>query len=257
MSQVNEIAFTLNGVTYKFKMTYHPDNPCDQGMIEEFQKYGCCEPEVMHVMQRVIKPGMTVIDGGANVGFFTLVMSQMVGPNGKVIAIEPGENNLWKLELNLKLNKVKNVEIVRRPLWRTHEKVKLYLSLDPGLNTVGNIGMAFKEYDAVTLADYPSAGFIKLDIEGAEQATLEGDKFTRSYIVAEMNEKAMAFLKSSQEGLRGWMRGNGYQCFVLHKNGNLPSFVPENVRIIPPNTNTNVLFSTLDNVAQIWPEVRA
>ncbi len=258
MSRTNDISFTLNGLTYKFSMTYHADNPCDQGMMGEFNRWGCCEPELLHVMQRVIKPGMFVIDGGANVGFFTVIMSGLVGKDGKVIAIEPGENNLWKLEQNLKLNKCKNVEIIRRPLWREHENVRFYLSPDPGLNALSHRGAGFKEYDAVTLADYPKVDFIKLDIEGAEQDALMGAGYISCpYIVAELNEQAMGMLKSTQASLRSLMRAYSYKTFVLHKNGVMPTLVPDESRIISLVKNTNILFSSEQSVGKAWPEVVA
>jgi FkbM family methyltransferase len=258
MSQINDISFTLNGVTYKFKMTYHPDNPCDIGMMTEFNKWGACEPELLHVMQRVIKPGMFVIDGGANVGFFTVLMSQMVGPKGKVLAIEPGENNLWKLEQNLKVNKIKNVEIVRRPLWNRHERVKLYLSPDPGTNSLAPQATGFKEMEAMTLADCPGSDFIKLDIEGSEGYALEGDEGASipPYIVVELNELAMARLKSTQGDLRDMMLSKGYETFLIHRNGSLPSLVPEDTIIVPQVLNTNIMFSTLEWVSKAWPEAR-
>jgi len=256
-SSINDVSFTLNGVTYKFRMIYHPDNPCDKGMVEQFQLYGCCEPELLHVMQRVIKPGMFVIDGGANVGFFSVLMAKMVGDKGKVLAIEPGDNNLWKLEQNISLNKLKNVEIVRKPLWRAHEKVKFYFAMDPGTNTLGNNGGACKEYDSVTLADYPQADFIKLDIEGAEEAALLGaaDKLQCQYIVAELNEQAMALLGASQERLREFMAEHHYETFLLHKSGALPTRVPSQTRIIPSMMNTNILFSSIYAVGEVWKEV--
>ncbi len=259
MSQVNAVSFTLNGVTYKFKMTYHPESYCDKGMMQEFQKWGCCEPELLNVMQRVIKPGNFVIDGGANVGFFTIIMSQMVGDSGKVIAIEPGENNLWKLEANLKINKIKNVEIVRKPLWREHGKVKFYMALDPGTNSLGNRGGASKEYESVTLADYPKADFIKLDIEGAEEAALKGagDNLECPFIVAEINEVAMGMLDSTQGSLRDYMAKHSYETFVLHKSGALPTRVPSQTRIMPEVVNTNIMFSSMWSVGEVWREVNA
>jgi FkbM family methyltransferase len=52
----------------------------------------------------VIRPGMTVIDVGANVGQMTLEMAELVGPKGRVIAIEPGSGNLALLRRHVEGN---------------------------------------------------------------------------------------------------------------------------------------------------------
>lgn len=52
------------------------------------------EVDTIHWLREVVKPGMTVVDIGANVGQMTLEMAELVGPAGRVIAIEPGPGNL-------------------------------------------------------------------------------------------------------------------------------------------------------------------
>lgn len=71
---------------------------------------GAFEPETVRAFARIIKPGMTVLDIGANVGAHTLQLARMVGPEGRVIAIEPTDWAFAKLKDNLALNP----EIARR-----------------------------------------------------------------------------------------------------------------------------------------------
>src|SRR6266550_2713563 len=73
--------------------------------------------EVGNVMIRVVQPGDSVIDAGANLGFFSMFMSQLVGPSGKVLAIEPDPNVRSNMELSLAQNKIENVAVCDYVLW--------------------------------------------------------------------------------------------------------------------------------------------
>lgn len=247
----NRIAFKVNGKEFSFKMTYDEGNPCDRDLIACFAHLGICEPEVVCAMERIVRPGDTVIDGGANIGFFTIYLSLLVGPEGKVIAIEPGENNLWKLEANIRLNKLKNVQIVRKPLWRNHDMVTLHMRSEGGRNSLFP-GESFGRhmFEACTLSDFPPARLTKLDIEGAEVAALqtwEGNGF----VICEMNQKALAMLGEDQDTLRA----NG-ETFIMQKDGNLPMLVPPGTKIVTELQNTNILLSTVEDVQEVWKEVR-
>src|SRR3989338_6589419 len=52
---------------------------------------------------KIIKPGWTIIDIGAYIGYYTIHFSKLAGPKGKIIAFEPDSNNLSILKKNLKL----------------------------------------------------------------------------------------------------------------------------------------------------------
>jgi hypothetical protein len=58
----------------------------DRFILPELREHGCWEPEESALLRKVIEPGMTVIDVGANVGYSALVMSQAVGEDGLVMA---------------------------------------------------------------------------------------------------------------------------------------------------------------------------
>ncbi len=65
----------------------------------EFQEF-----ETIAWLREVVRPGMTVIDIGANVGQMTLEMAELVGPAGKVIAIEPAPGNVELLREHVRAN---------------------------------------------------------------------------------------------------------------------------------------------------------
>ncbi|MEM3406001.1 MAG: FkbM family methyltransferase [Candidatus Pacearchaeota archaeon] len=61
----------------------------------------------------ILKKGDIVIDAGAYIGLFTLYASKKVGKNGLVIAYEPDPENYKNLLENIKLNKCKNVKLIK------------------------------------------------------------------------------------------------------------------------------------------------
>ena len=67
------------------------------------------EPHVTAFMRRQLKPGMNVIDVGANIGYFTVLASKLVGDTGSVLAFEPNSENARLILLDVELNNLKNV----------------------------------------------------------------------------------------------------------------------------------------------------
>jgi len=262
LSETIDIEFAVAKREFKLKMLYDAQFKSDHDMLAQFRVRGCCEPEVMHAMVRCVRPGDFVIDGGANTGVFTLVLSHLVGDDGEVLAVEPGQNNIWKLEENVRINKRKNVHIERKPLWSKSEKVKLHMGSHSGQNSLARNGetMAVVSMEAISLDMLdPIPRLIKLDIEGSEEAALRGaSRFLYEqacpYIVCELNDEALTRLGGSQDKLRDYMREQGYSMFLLHDNGSLPTCVPRDTVVKSQRANLNVLFSTLEKVSEVWPE---
>ena len=68
----------------------------------------------------------------------------------------------------------------------------------------------------------------------------------------EMNEAALKYMGSSQYELRD----RAYYTFLLQKDGNLPMLVPEHTTIITERQNANILLSSIEDVEEVWTEVR-
>src|SRR4029079_15787548 len=86
------------------------------------------EPEVANVIKRFVKPGDVVVDAGASIGFFTCLMSKVVGGDGLVLAFEPNLESFENLERNVydKRN-LANVRTFRIALWdRDLSELKLW-----------------------------------------------------------------------------------------------------------------------------------
>ena len=65
---------------------------------------GAFEKRTVAAYSRLVRPGMTVIDIGANIGAHTLPLAKLVGPTGRVIAVEPTIWAVERLRANLDLN---------------------------------------------------------------------------------------------------------------------------------------------------------
>lgn len=259
------IDMTVKERNIQFDLTFDPGFIADV-CTKTFLNYnGACEPEVVHVMRRVIRPGDFVIDGGANVGFFTLLMSRLVGEQGHVEAFEPATVNFKKLRKNLEINKVENVTAVNKALWRTdHEQLQLYISHDTGLCSLRLFegALAALPVGGLTL-DRWCGGYdqrprlIKLDVEGAEEDVLVGAKRLLEgvdFVICELNVGALDRFGSSQHDLRAYMERQGYEMFLTQENGDEPEFVSTD-RVVEGPENLNVLFSTKERVRKAWEEV--
>jgi FkbM family methyltransferase len=265
MPQIVDINFEINKHKFAFQLTHDPNSLPDRDTLICMKQFGCPEPEIVHLMTRVLRPGDFAIDGGANIGFFTIIMSKLVDCNGIVLAVEPGENNLYKLKENLKLNKLINFEICNRPLWSSSEDVTLYYHEHPGMNALSAYEPMLggkKVLQGITLSTWHTTPrLIKLDIEGAEEHALRGAQKHLvnhvPYIVCELNPEALKGLGSTQESLRKFMREWGYSAFLLSAAGELPSLVPDLTTIgesLDHNGTVNILFSTVEKVGTAWPE---
>lgn len=268
VEMIHDIHLQIANRDVEIKLDLDPANLCDIGIIDCCHAGKPCEPEVCNVLARVLKEGDCAVDGGANVGFFTVLMSRLVGPTGHVYAFEPGGNNLPKLAANIKLNGLENVTVIDRPLAaRLGATVTLYEHDHPGYNSLWpdlSKKVTVERVVLTTTLEMQLLGrvapkVIKLDIEGAELFALRGSgtllKWQKPMIIAEMNEAAFDRAGVTFDDLRDFLHVRGYDAFGLYEDGNLPCFISRQVKIVPMRLNVNVLFSTVDTVASYWPEV--
>jgi FkbM family methyltransferase len=128
-----------------------------------------------------VKPGFNVLDIGANIGFYTRVLSNLAGPQGNVYAFEPEDTNFKYLKQNLSSNK--NVHLINKAVSDKTEPIKIYLSkmlnVDHRTYPVDDYANVI-EIQATTIDDYLAANnitkidFIKMDIQGFEMSAFKG-----------------------------------------------------------------------------------
>ncbi len=129
-----------------------------------------------------IKPGEIVVDAGANIGYYTVIFSKLVGEGGRVYAFEPDPVNFEILKKNVEQNNCRNVILEKKALSNKNEMTKLYLSKenmgDHRIYDSGE-GRTSVEVETVRLDDYlkdivDRICVLKIDVQGAEVMVLEG-----------------------------------------------------------------------------------
>lgn len=166
----------------KFKMYVNPrDNSITPFIIGGGEGY---EKDVTNIINDIVKPGMICADVGANVGYFTLLLASIVGPEGRVYAFEPEPTNFAFLERNIALNKFTNVTLIQKAVSDSTGNASLYLDANnlgshtlSKNNTLMNAGKI--SVDTITLDEFFSTknlmpNFLKIDVEGAEGLVFKG-----------------------------------------------------------------------------------
>ena len=133
---------------------------------------------------QLVKEGMTVVDIGANIGYYTLLAARRVGPHGRVYAFEPGPQDFKLLTGNLRLNGYENVITVQKAVSNKTGTAPLFLS--PRGSTAHSL-LSSRDYrketiviETVILDEFlqrdgnPAIQVIKMDIEGWEMEALDG-----------------------------------------------------------------------------------
>jgi len=139
-------------------------------------------------LRRVIKPGMQIIDIGANYGLYTLSLAQVAGESGKIWAFEPTSSVAACLSQSITHNRFNTINLIHAALSDHTGRASLSLNPNPELNSLGQPSSAdantTETVDVTTLDRYADTcrwdhiDFIKLDAEGEEANIVDGGKNT-------------------------------------------------------------------------------
>jgi len=146
---------------------------------------GKWEPETTHEIKGLLCPGSTFVDIGANIGYYTRLASEIIGPIGQVYAFEPEPDNFSALVHNTK--NYRNVIPISAALSENIGLNKLYLSSLAGCHSLkSNSGPEMEErYTWVPTFTFDHfvqelglscVDLVKIDAEGAEPLILHGMK---------------------------------------------------------------------------------
>ncbi len=219
----------------------------DPNMRKTFQAYASGlihEETTTNLFKKTIKKGDTIVDLGANIGYFTLLAAKLTGREGKVYSFEPEPKNYNYLLKNIKLNNYDNVLAIQKAVSDKNGKTKLYIcEHDTGHHTINQYGGIenykpntnnkenFIEIDTIILDDFlrnkeKLVDVIKMDIEGAEMLALSGMGET-----IKRNKNLRMFVEffpllirkmgsSPEEFIRKILEDYGFSIFVIGEDYN-------------------------------------
>jgi FkbM family methyltransferase len=210
----------------KFRMVLDKHDPDVSRQIQEHGWY-VDERFDIEVFQKHLKTGMTFLDLGANVGFYTFLARSTIGQKGRFFAFEPYPRNAELIRASIGENSFhNNVTLVEAAVSDKNGKASLYLSPDAssenslldlefrynddakkeeGLGRKGQQEKRAITVDVVTVDDYfekkvgdTKVDFIKMDIEGSEYRAFKG----MSNKVLRDNDRMILMLEFWPNGFR-------------------------------------------------------
>jgi FkbM family methyltransferase len=150
-------------------------------------RYLSWNPSEYEAFRRAVRPGMTALDIGANVGAYSVLLGQWVGPSGRVVAFEPAPAPFKGLVRHLAMNRLEHVVTpVAAAVGDRDATASLLLSTTAGESRLAAPSDRDREATTVPLVTIDSfchreridPGFIKIDVEGWELFALHGARDT-------------------------------------------------------------------------------
>lgn len=179
--------------------------------------------EILFV-ERYLRAGDRVVDGGANIGLFSLVVADVVGPTGKVWAYEPSSNTNDRLAENVELNALSQIIPRRAALGPTQTTMSFTMGWDVSNGLVDDASSSgpVETVDVVPLDDEldgeGNLALVKLDLEGGELGALRGAATLLSegridVLLVEAFDHQMRRVGDTRAELLDELRGHGYAFF--------------------------------------------
>lgn len=183
------------------------------------------ERALIAAMRRLLKPGSTFVDAGANIGAATVLGRRLVGAEGQVLAIEMMPDTAARLRTSLALNDYHDVTVVEAALASVSGR-QVTASVQPGHAGRATLAMADKLVAPRTVtvatrtlaeivAHLPRIDLLKIDVEGVEIDALTGAEPVLDRIAA------IAFEELAGTETSGWLAAHGYAIEALDPHNRL------------------------------------
>src|SRR5688572_19030398 len=187
-------------------------------------------------MRTRVGAGMRVIDVGANVGYYTVLLASLVGPSGRVIACEPDPDNAALLRRSVAENGFSHVAIVEAAVTGAGGRATLYQDASwhgvhslARANTVnpgdGRVDVVTVTLDALMEDAHAGIDFVKMDAQGAESDILRGAARLlgqgHARLLIEVWPYGIRGLGGTVTGLVETLRTHGFSAWVMEKSREL------------------------------------
>jgi FkbM family methyltransferase len=195
-----------------------------------------CLAQDVAFLDAYLRPGDLALDVGANVGFHALVASGLIGPSGRVIAVEPHPRTFRRLRQHIALNGRTNIEPRNVAVGRHPGTVRFSdRSLDDSQNRVllaaepDALEVPVARLDDLPLPDGPIA-LLKIDVEGSELAAFEGAPETLARTACVYFEAwSTHAARYGYAAPRLWrlLRDHGFEVYRFDGPGRLTAVAPD------------------------------
>jgi len=200
---------------------------------------GSFEPNEFNFLAGCLKPGMVVVDAGANEGLYSLFASRRVGNAGLVLAVEPSPRELLRLRDNIARNRVSNIRVHAVALSDRAGRARLRIAEHEhaGQNTLGQFAYEIRDAGMHEVEVAPldellqrenvrRVDLIKLDVEGSEYSLLRGAHGTlkqhRPILLFEIFERALRHQGATPGVIFKLLEDLGYRILVFDGKSGLP-----------------------------------
>jgi FkbM family methyltransferase len=186
--------------------------------------------QVADTLTRLLAPGMTVLDVGANIGWTAVKLGRRVGSTGAVYAFEPGSRTFSSLTRNIELNEMPWVMPTKAACGERASIATLYeareasdySSLEPCIRDLTHHTESCEVVRLDTWLDEAGVSSIdlaKIDVEGAEWDVLKGldswlRRSERPLFVLEVSAENMSRFGYRPREMLDWLAGFGYKTFI-------------------------------------------
>ncbi len=241
-----EIPVNLNIASRTLTMFFNQEQPVHNAMLAELSQSGTYEKATQLFLFNVLRAGDTFVDVGAHIGYFSMIAAAIVGEDGKVVSVEPTDENFVQLQRHIDENNLTNVSSVKSVISGINGDVTFHINKDndgghalwdPGLHPQNELTRAAPQsytLPSMTLDNLLSTNdcthvrIMKIDTEGAESMILESGRERLAngavdFILAEVNSSGLRQLGSSVDQMLDLARGLGFVTFLPDDNGGAPT----------------------------------
>lgn len=232
--------YHLDDLGFYLKLNTGDDSVAKKVFFGNYEKGTC------RFVQKILGGGEVVYDIGANIGFYTILFSRLVGDTGKIHAFEPSLREFLNLSENISLNKLNNVVLNQLGISNQTTHATLNVMKDEkfgAYNTLGKVTHhvvrdAEINHEIIKLTTLDSyfenysskiPDLLKVDVEGVEKLVFLGGRSILEsddapLIIVEICEETLKGTNSSSEEICQLLKQYGYFVFNLDEDGNISQY---------------------------------